>query len=43
MSYAYLKCNITPSLRAFPYCSNLRQFHTKFIIIRKRGSRHSHR
>ena len=36
-------CNITPSLRTFPYCSNLRQFSTRFIIVRKRGSRHSHR
>ena len=35
--------SITPSLRAFPYCSNLRQFSIKFHIVRKRGSRHSHR
>ena len=38
-----LKSHITPSLRAFPYCSNLRQFSIKFLIVRKRGSRHSHR
>ena len=39
----YFKCNITPSLRAFPYCSNLRHFSASFNIVRKRGSRHSHR
>ena len=32
-----LKSHITPSLRAFPYCSNLRQFSIKFLIVRKRG------
>ena len=36
-------CNITPSLRAFPYCSNLRHFSARINIVRKRGSRHSHR
>ena len=39
----YSKKHITPSLRAFPYCSNLRHFSIKLHIVRKRGSRHSHR
>ena len=26
-----------------PYCSNLRHFSARFNIVRKRGSRHSHR
>ena len=39
----YSKKHITPSLRAFPYCSNLCHFSTKTNIVRKRGTRHAHR